>query len=74
MGGFAVGIVKKDSILRKENVQKGDIVIGLKSSGPHSNGYTLIRKLHEKGLLSVVDMNCALQPTYIYVNEILELV
>ena len=73
VGGFAVGIVKKDNILRKENVAKGDIIVGLRSSGPHSNGYTLIRKLYNKGLLSVVDMNSALKPTYIYVNEILEL-
>jgi phosphoribosylformylglycinamidine cyclo-ligase len=73
VGGFAVGLVKKDKMLRKENVREGDIVIGLKSSGPHSNGYTLIRKLHEKGLLSEEELKQTLEPTYIYVNEILKL-
>lgn len=73
VGGFAVGIVKKDNVLRKENVKENDVVIGLCSSGPHSNGYTLIRKLHEKSLLNDQEMSSALAPTYIYVNEILEL-
>ncbi len=72
-GGFAVGIVKKDDILCKDNVEKNDVIIGLKSSGPHSNGYTLIRKLHEKGLLSDGEFNRTLEPTYIYVKEILKL-
>jgi len=73
VGGFAVGIVKKENILRKENVEKGDVVIGLKSSGPHSNGYTLIRKLFNTGLLSPNDFIESLEPTHIYVNEIIEL-
>ncbi|MFH0702336.1 MAG: phosphoribosylformylglycinamidine cyclo-ligase [bacterium] len=73
VGGFAVGIVRKDKILKIENVQAGDLVIGLKSSGPHSNGFTLIRKLYEQNLLFETDMDEALCPTYIYVNEILEL-
>ncbi|OGI03010.1 MAG: phosphoribosylformylglycinamidine cyclo-ligase [Candidatus Melainabacteria bacterium GWF2_37_15] len=68
VAGFAVGLVKKDKILSRQNVKPGDIIIGLKSSGPHSNGYTLIRKV-----LSEVEMDNALEPTYIYVNEILEL-
>ena len=73
VGGFAVGLVKKDRILSRDNVEKNDIIIGLKSSGPHSNGYTLIRKLHEKGMLSDDELVQTLEPTYIYVNEILEL-
>lgn len=73
VGGFAVGIVKKDKMPRKENIEEGDVVIGLKSSGPHSNGYTLIRKLNEKGLLSEDELKETLEPTYIYVNEILKL-
>ena len=73
VGGFALGLVKKDLMLRKENVEEGDIVIGLKSSGPHSNGYTLIRKLHEQGLLSDGELKNTLEPTYIYVNELLKL-
>lgn len=68
VAGFATGLVKKDKVLLKKNVKAGDIVIGLKSSGPHSNGYTLVRKV-----LSETEIEQALEPTYIYVNEILEL-
>lgn len=73
VGGFAVGIVKKENVLKKENVEENDVVIGLCSSGPHSNGYTLIRKLYEKNLLNEEEMSTALAPTFIYVNEILDL-
>ena len=73
VGGFAVGLVKKDKMLRKENVKAGDTVVGLKSSGPHSNGYTLIRKLHEQGCLSDEELRQTLEPTYLYVNEIIQL-
>lgn len=68
VAGFAVGLVKKDKILSKSNVTKGDVIIGLKSSGPHSNGYTLIRQL-----LSGAEIDIALEPTHIYVNEVIEL-
>lgn len=73
VGGFAVGLVKKDKMLRKENVSNGDIIIGIKSSGPHSNGYTLIRKLYKEKLISEAEFKNMLEPTYIYVKEILEL-
>lgn len=73
VGGFAVGLVKKDKMLRKENVKEGDVVIGLKSSGPHSNGYTLIRKLHKQELLSDEELKETLKPTHIYITEILKL-
>lgn len=73
VGGFAVGLVKKEQMLRKENVSENDTIIGLKSSGPHSNGYTLIRKLHENGHLSDEDLKETLAPTHIYVKEILKL-
>lgn len=74
VGGFAVGIVKKDKMLRKENVSAGDVVIGLKSNSPHSNGYSLIRKLHNSGEITESELLQTLAPTYIYVNEILKLV
>jgi len=70
VGGFMVGIVKKDSVLKKENVEAGDVVIALKSSGPHSNGYSLIRKLNDSNQLSDELFETALKPTYIYANEI----
>ncbi len=45
LAGFCVGVVEKDAIIDGSRVQAGDAVIGLASSGPHSNGYSLIRKL-----------------------------
>ncbi len=74
VGGFMVGIIRKDSVLKKENVQEGDIVIALKSSGPHSNGYSLIRALNDSGQLDNILFEIALNPTYIYANEINEIV
>lgn len=74
VGGFMVGIVRKDSLLKRENVQEGDVVIALQSSGPHSNGYSLIRALNDSGQLSDELFELALKPTYIYANEINEIV
>lgn len=74
VGGFMVGIVRKDLLLKRENVQEGDIVIALKSSGPHSNGYSLIRALNDSGQLSNELFETALAPTHIYANEINEIV
>lgn len=74
VGGFMVGIVRKDLLLKRENVQEGDVVIALKSSGPHSNGYSLVRALNDSGQLSDELFETALAPTYIYANEINEIV
>lgn len=74
VGGFMVGIVRKDLLLKRENVQEGDVVIALKSSGPHSNGYSLVRALNDSGQLSDKLFETALAPTYIYANEINEIV
>ncbi|MDR1168101.1 MAG: phosphoribosylformylglycinamidine cyclo-ligase [Heliobacteriaceae bacterium] len=73
VGGFMTGIVRKDKVLKKENVKEGDVIIALKSSGPHSNGYSLIRKLHDSGLLNDELFEAALEPTYIYANEVISL-
>lgn len=73
VGGFAVGIVRKDKVLTKDSLKEGDYIVGLKSSGPHSNGYTLIRKLYDQGYLTNEEMNLALNPTNIYVNQVLDL-
>jgi len=45
--GFAVGIVEKSDIITGKDIKAGDVLIGIKSSGLHSNGYTLVRKLAE---------------------------
>ncbi|HOW03133.1 MAG: phosphoribosylformylglycinamidine cyclo-ligase [Caldisericia bacterium] len=73
--GTAIGFVKPDKIITGDNIENGDIIIGLKSSGIHSNGFTLARKvlLSEKNY----DYNMLLElltPTKIYVKEVLALI
>jgi len=78
MAGFAVGIVDKEKIIDGSKIQEGDILIGLASSGIHSNGYSLVRKLFFDKLSYSIDtfmeeLNCNLgevlmNPTRIYVD------
>src|SRR5690606_33357915 len=48
LAGFAVGAVERDRLVTGERVQPGDVVLGLASSGVHSNGYSLVRRVVEK--------------------------
>ncbi|MBS1212312.1 MAG: phosphoribosylaminoimidazole synthetase [Proteobacteria bacterium] len=80
LAGFCVGIVEKDRILDGSRVKPGDVLIGLPSSGPHSNGYSLIRKVLERsGARLDQDLDgrplgeCLLEPTRIYVKALLNL-
>lgn len=80
LAGFCVGVVEKDELLDGSRVRAGDILIGLPSSGPHSNGYSLIRKVLEKsGARLDEDLNgrsladWLLEPTRIYVKPLLQL-
>ena len=80
LAGFCVGVVEKDKIIDGSNVNEADTVIGLSSSGPHSNGYSLIRKLIEKEKLDLnnfcgdkIFSEVLLEPTRIYVKSILAL-
>lgn len=80
LAGFAVGIVEKSRILQADKVAVGDVLLGLASSGPHSNGYSLIRKVLEvtgaplDGPLGEVTLAAALlAPTRIYVKSLLAL-
>lgn len=83
LAGFAVGIVEKDEILDGNAVQVGDVLLGLGSSGPHSNGYSLIRRvlelssadLHQRlaGGNGVLLGDALLAPTTIYVRAVLAL-
>jgi phosphoribosylformylglycinamidine cyclo-ligase len=80
LAGFCVGIVEKSRIIQPERVGPGDVLIGLASSGPHSNGYSLIRKILE---VSGADLGqemdgktlgeALLAPTRIYVKPLLKL-
>ena len=72
LAGFAVGLADGTEILDGKNIKEGDILIGLPSSGAHSNGYSLIRKVFsEKEIVRYGEMLIA--PTKIYVNQILSL-
>jgi len=80
LAGFCVGVVEKSEIIDGSKVAAGDVLIGLRSSGPHSNGYSLIRKVLE---VTGTDLNTALAgkplaehlmaPTRIYVKSLLQL-
>lgn len=52
LSGCAVGIVKKESVINGKNISAGDVLIGLPSSGVHSNGFSLVRRL----VLSIVSV------------------
>ncbi len=70
LAGFAVGIVENSKIIDGRKVKPGNVIVGLKSSGFHSNGFSLIRKvLDEKGLLKKYALKL-LTPTRIYVKTI----
>ncbi len=79
LAGFAVGIIEKDQIIDPEHIKEGDAVIGLASSGFHSNGFSLIRKIVETNNLDLhknygfgVLGNILLTPTEIYSPVILK--
>jgi phosphoribosylformylglycinamidine cyclo-ligase len=85
LAGTCLAYMKKQDIITGEKIQPGDIIIGLSSSGIHSNGYTLVRKIIQKKQLSYHDRfpdkiypgktigEILLTPTRIYVKEIIEL-
>lgn len=80
IGGFAVGIVEKDKILNNENVKTGDVLVAIPSSGVHSNGFSLVRKVFD---VENADLNLyveslggtlgetLLTPTKLYVKPVL---
>jgi phosphoribosylformylglycinamidine cyclo-ligase len=80
LAGFCVGVVEKDAIIDGSKTRAGDIVLGLPSSGPHSNGFSLIRKILQ---VSAADLKTNLDgaslidrlmaPTRIYVKPLLKL-
>lgn len=70
IAGTAVGIVSKEKIIDGNKISEGDVLIGLASSGPHSNGYTLIRNIYNGDKEIGREL---IEPTKIYVKEIISL-
>ena len=73
LAGFCVGIVDKNQVIDGSKVNEGDHIVALGSSGPHSNGYSLIRKVLEKSTPSAEQLNSLIEPTRIYVKSVLSL-
>jgi phosphoribosylformylglycinamidine cyclo-ligase len=81
LAGFCVGVVEKDAIIDGSKTRAGDVVLGLPSSGPHSNGFSLIRKILqlseadiESDLEGVSLIDRLMAPTRIYVKPLLKLI
>src|SRR5947208_183622 len=71
LAGIALGVVEKERIVDGRSIRPGDVILGLASSGPHSNGYSLIRKILERAAPPQgFDL---LEPTRIYVKPVLKL-
>ena len=78
LAGFAVGLVEKKNILTNKKVKNGDIVLGVPSSGLHSNGFSLIRNILKRKKVNLSKNKFLkkelLRPTKIYVKEVLKLI
>ena len=69
LAGFACGVVERDRMLGPHRVREGDVIVGIPSSGFHSNGYSLVRALVADGALAL-DPELLLAPTRLYVREV----
>jgi phosphoribosylformylglycinamidine cyclo-ligase len=81
LAGFTVGAVEKSQMLTGEAIVAGDVILGVASSGPHSNGYSLVRKILERAgspleldLDGVKLVDALMAPTTIYVKSMLQLI
>lgn len=78
LAGFCVGVVDKENLIDGNSISTGDIIVGLSSSGPHSNGFSLIRKILEIGDKPIINgqpiEKLLLSPTRIYVKPIMQLI
>jgi phosphoribosylformylglycinamidine cyclo-ligase len=81
LAGFCTGVVEKSEIIDGSKVAVGDVLIGLTSSGPHSNGYSLIRKIIEVTKADLTQdcggrplSDALMEPTRIYVKSVLRLI
>jgi phosphoribosylformylglycinamidine cyclo-ligase len=73
LAGFCVGVAERDRLIDGKRIIPGDALLGLASSGPHSNGYSLVRKILEGAKPDAATMKSLMEPTRIYVKPILAL-
>lgn len=80
LAGFAVGIAERDELIDGTKIKPGDVILGLSSSGVHSNGYSLVRKIIERSGINLTDAfdgatfkDALLAPTKIYIKPLLSL-
>lgn len=81
LAGFCVGVVEKSEIIDGSKVKEGDLLLALTSSGPHSNGYSLVRKIIEVSKADLTQdcggrplADALIEPTRIYVKPLLKLI
>ena len=74
LAGFSVGVVEKADLIDGKGIRPGHILLGVESSGPHSNGYSLIRSILKKHKASNSIMQTLLKPTHLYPAPVLELI
>jgi phosphoribosylformylglycinamidine cyclo-ligase len=72
LAGFACGVVERDEMLGPHRVREGDAIVGIPSSGLHSNGFSLVRALVADGALAA-DADLLLAPTRLYVDDLARL-
>ena len=74
LAGFSVGVVEKTKLIDGKSIKSGHVLLGVESSGPHSNGYSLIRSILKKHTAPDSIMRTLLKPTHLYPAPILELI
>ena len=74
LAGFSVGVVEKTKLVDGKSIKPGNILLGIESSGPHSNGFSLIRSIIKKHKAPDSILQALLKPTHLYPAPILELI
>ena len=74
LAGFSVGVVEKKELIDGKGIKPGHVLLGIESSGPHSNGYSLIRAILKKHKAPDSIMRTLLKPTNLYPTPVLELI
>ena len=74
LAGFSVGVVEKAKLIEKKKIKAGQVLLAIESSGPHSNGYSLVRSIVKKKKPPQSILNALLKPTHLYPSAIKELI